>query len=35
MVALEWSDIDLVKRQLCVERSSWKGQVATPKGGRL
>jgi len=35
MVALEWSDIDLVKRQLCVERSSWKGQVAAPKGGRL
>jgi len=35
MVALEWNDIDLVKRQLCVERSSWKGQVATPKGGRL
>ena len=35
MVALEWTDIDLVKRQLCVERSSWKGQVAAPKGGRL
>ena len=35
MVALEWRDIDLVKRQLCVARSSWKEQVATPKGGRL
>ena len=35
MVALEWSDMDLTKRQLCVERSSWKGQVSSPKGGRL
>ena len=35
MVALEWTDIDLEKRQLCVGRSSWKGQVAAPKGGRL
>jgi integrase len=35
MVALEWGDIDLVKRQLCVERSSWKGQIAATKGGRL
>ncbi len=35
MVALEWSDIDFVKRQVCVQRSAWKGQVASPKGGRL
>ena len=35
MVALEWSDIDFVKRQLCVQRSAWKGQIASPKGGRL
>src|SRR5947207_2794271 len=35
MMALEWSDIDLDKRQLCVERSEWKGQVTSPKGGRL
>jgi integrase len=35
MVALEWSDIDFVKRQVCVQRSSWKGQIASPKGGRL
>jgi len=35
MVALEWRDVDLVKRQLCVERSAWKGQVASPKSGRL
>jgi len=35
MVALEWSDIDFVKRQVCVQRSAWRGQVASPKGGRL
>jgi integrase len=35
MVALEWSDIDFVKRQVCVQRSAWKGQIASPKGGRL
>ena len=35
MVALEWGDIDFVKRQMCVQRSAWKGQVASPKGGRL
>ena len=35
MVALEWSDVDLSKRQLCVQRSAWKGQVEAPKGGRL
>lgn len=28
-------DVDLKKRQLCVERSDWKGQVTTTKGGRL
>ena len=35
MVALEWSDIDFAKGQVCVQRSAWKGQVASPKGGRL
>ena len=35
MVALEWRDIDLAKRQVCVQRSEWKGQVTAPKGGRL
>src|SRR5205814_1074022 len=35
MIALEWSDVDLVKRQLCVRQSDWNGQVGTPKGGRL
>jgi integrase len=35
IMALEWSDVDLGKRQLCVQRSDWKGQVTTTKGGRL
>ena len=35
MMALEWSDVNLGKRQLCVQRSEWKGHVTSPKGGRL
>ncbi len=35
IMALEWSDVDLTKRQLCIQRSDWNGQVTTPKGGRL
>jgi integrase len=35
IMALEWRDIDLGKRQLCVQRSEWKGHVTVPKGGRL
>src|SRR5688572_12007317 len=35
MIALEWGDVDLVNRQLCIRRSDWNGQVTTPKGGRL
>jgi integrase len=34
-MALEWSDVDLGKRQLCVQRSDWKGHVTATKGGRL
>jgi integrase len=34
-MALEWRDVDLHKRQLCVQRSEWKGHVTVPKGGRL
>ncbi len=34
MMALEWTDIDLTKRQLWVRRSEWKGEVTVPKGGR-
>jgi integrase len=35
MMALRWTDVDFRKRQLCVERSDWKGQVTVTKGGRL
>src|SRR5581483_1227860 len=35
MMALEWSDVDFTKRQICVQRSEWKGHVGVPKGGRL
>jgi integrase len=35
MIALEWSDVDLAKRQLCVRRSDWNGQVSAPKSGRI
>jgi len=35
MMALEWTDVDLAKRQLCVARSEWKAHVTAPKGGRL
>jgi integrase len=34
MIALEWDDVDLGKRQLCIRGSDWNGQVAVPKGGR-
>ncbi len=35
MMALERGDVDLQKRQLCIQRSEWKGHVTMPKGGRL
>src|SRR5688572_26568694 len=35
MMALEWGDVDLVNRQICVARSDWNGFVPSPKGGRL
>jgi integrase len=35
MMALEWSDVDLGKRQMCVQRSEWRGHVTAPKSGRL
>ncbi len=35
IMALEWSDVDLGKRQLCVQRSDWKGHITDTKGGRL
>jgi len=35
MMALEWGDVDFHKRQICIQRSDWKGHVTVPKGGRL
>ena len=35
MIALEWGDVDLNTRQLCVQRSERRGHVTVPKGGRL
>jgi integrase len=35
MMALQWTDVDLRKRHVCVQRSDWKGHVTTTKGGRL
>ena len=35
MMALEWRDVDFVKRQICIQRSEWKGHVTVPKGGRI
>jgi integrase len=34
MIALEWRDVDLAKRQICVQRSDWNGQVTTSSGAR-
>jgi integrase len=33
-MGLEWDDVDFNRRQLCVRRSEWKGQVTAPKSGR-
>ena len=35
MMALEWRDVDLDQRRLCVARSDWKGQVTATKGERV
>jgi len=34
ILTLEWRDVDLSKRQVCVARSEWRGHVIAPKGGR-
>jgi integrase len=35
ILALEWRDVDLEKRQLSVQRSSWNGQITASKSGRV
>jgi integrase len=34
LLALKWSDLDLVAGQLVVRRTLWRGQEGEPKGGR-
>jgi integrase len=35
MMALEWTDVDMNTRQLCVTRSDWNGHVMVPTGGPI
>jgi integrase len=35
MMALEWTDVNFTKHQLCIQRSDWHGHVTAPKGARL
>jgi integrase len=35
MRALVWTDVNLEKRRLRVERNEWQGAITTTKGGRL
>jgi len=35
IAAIEWHDVDLAKRQLCVQRSNWHGHITSTKGGRI
>ena len=34
VLALQWSDVDLVAHALTVRRGEWKGKLVSPKGGR-
>lgn len=34
IVALEWCDVDLDRRQISVRHSDWRGQLTSPKNGR-
>lgn len=35
LVALRWGDVDMERRQLCVQRSSTKGIETSPKNNRI
>jgi len=35
MQALEWQDVNLQRKLLCVQRAVWRGHESAPKGGRL
>lgn len=34
IVALEWGDVDLERRQINIRHSDWRGELTTPKNGR-
>lgn len=34
IVALEWADVDLERRQINIRHSDWRGELTTPKNGR-
>jgi len=34
VIALEWTDLDLKRRQMTIQRSEWQGEVTAPKGGQ-
>lgn len=34
IVALEWADLDIERRQISIRHSDWRGQLTTPKNGR-
>jgi integrase len=34
IVALEWADVNLDRRQISIRHSDWRGQLTTPKNGR-
>ncbi len=35
IVALTWADVDLERRQIGIHHSDWRGQMTTPKNGRV
>jgi integrase len=35
IVALEWADVDLKRRQIRVRHSDWCGELTAPKNGRI
>ena len=35
IIGLEWRDVNFENRQLCIQRSEWRGHITAPKGGRI
>jgi integrase len=35
IIGLEWRDVNFENRQLCIQRSEWRGHITVPKGGRI